>query len=84
MIHHDGFRTRFKGALGEGLGVDNRNNGGEHAGETVLESDLLDVTELDFDRLRAMPDSTLRAALHRVLAERVDMPERYTIFDNAL
>lgn len=64
--------------------MDNRNNGGAYSGETILESDLPDVTELDFDRLRALPDSALRAALHRVLAERVDMPERYTIFDNAL
>lgn len=52
--------------------------------EGAVESDLLDVTDIDFEQLAALPDSVLRTSLARVLAERVDMPERYTIFDNAL
>lgn len=52
--------------------------------ETALESDLLDVTDISFEQLDALPDSVLRASLRRVLSERVDVPERYTIFQNSM
>lgn len=52
--------------------------------DVVLESELLDVTGINLDQLDALPDSVLRAALRRILAERVDMPERYTIFQSSL
>ena len=52
--------------------------------ETALESELLDVTDISFEQLDALPDTVLRASLRRVLSERVDVPERYTIFQNAM
>lgn len=52
--------------------------------ETALESDLLDVTDISFEQLDALPDSVLRASLRRVLTERLDEPERYTIFQNSM
>ena len=52
--------------------------------EAALESDLLDVTDIGFEHLDALPDSVLRASLRRVLTERVDVPERYTIFQNSM
>lgn len=52
--------------------------------DAVLESELLDVTDIDLDQLDALPDSVLRAALRRVLAEHTDMPDRYSIFQNTL
>jgi FXSXX-COOH protein len=50
----------------------------------VLESELLDVTDLDLDQLDALPDSVLRAALRRILMERIDAPDRYTIHESSL
>jgi FXSXX-COOH protein len=52
--------------------------------DMVLESELLDVTDIDLEQLDALPDSVLRAALRRVLAERTDMPDRYSIFGSSL
>lgn len=52
--------------------------------ETALESDLLDVTDISFEQLDTLPDTVLRASLRRVLSERVDVPERYTIFQSAM
>lgn len=52
--------------------------------ETALESELLDVTGISFEQLEALPDTVLRASLRRVLAERVDVPEQYTIFQNSM
>jgi FXSXX-COOH protein len=54
---------------------------GDDAG---LESELLDVTGIDLDQLDALPDSVLRASLRRVLTERVDIPDGYAGFENAL
>jgi len=52
--------------------------------DDVLESELLDVRGLDLDRLKALPDSVLRASLSRILAERGDMPDRYTIHESSI
>jgi FXSXX-COOH protein len=52
--------------------------------DAVLESELLDVTDIKLEQLDALPDSVLRAALRRVLAERADMPDRYTIHESSL
>lgn len=52
--------------------------------DEVLESELLDVRGIDLDQLEALPDSVLRASLSRILAERVDMPDRYSIFANSI
>jgi FXSXX-COOH protein len=52
--------------------------------DVVLESELLDVTDIDLDRVNALPDSVLRASLHRILAERAAVPDQYTIFQNSL
>lgn len=52
--------------------------------DVVLESELLDVTGIDLDQLKALPDSVLRWALRRILTERVDMPDRYTIHESSL
>jgi FXSXX-COOH protein len=49
-----------------------------------LESELPDVTGIDLDQLEALPDSVLHTALRRVLAEQVDMPNRYSGFENSL
>ncbi|HEV2783687.1 MAG TPA: FxSxx-COOH cyclophane-containing RiPP peptide [Actinophytocola sp.] len=54
------------------------------ADDIVLESELLDVTGVEFDQLDALPDSVLRAALHRVLTESGDSPHLYASFENSL
>ena len=52
--------------------------------DLVLESELLDVTGIDLEQLKTLPDSVLRSALRRILTERVDMPDRYTIHESSL
>jgi len=52
--------------------------------DDVLESELLDVRGIDLDQLKALPDSALRASLYRILSERVDMPDRYTIHESSI
>jgi len=52
--------------------------------DDVLESGLLDVRDIDLDRLKALPDSVLHASLSRILAERVDTPDRYTIHESSI
>jgi FXSXX-COOH protein len=51
---------------------------------TRLESELLDVTGIDLGQLGELPDTVLRASLRRILSERVDLPEGYAGFENAL
>jgi FXSXX-COOH protein len=47
-----------------------------------LESDLVDLTGIDLDRIRALPDSAFGAALRRVLDEARTDTERYAGFQN--
>ncbi|MFD7655014.1 FxSxx-COOH cyclophane-containing RiPP peptide [Actinosynnema sp. NPDC059797] len=54
------------------------------AEEPVLESELLDVTGLDLARLADLPDTALRAALHRILAENAELPTRFAAFESSL
>ena len=49
--------------------------------EVVLESDLLDVADLDLDQLDELPEPVFRAALRRLLRDRVDLPARYSIYE---
>ncbi|MER6791086.1 hypothetical protein [Amycolatopsis mediterranei] len=47
------------------------------ADENLLESDLLDVTDLDLESLQALPDCVLRSSLDRALGDsrgRYDAP----------
>jgi FXSXX-COOH protein len=53
-------------------------------GDVRIESELLDLTDIDLDRLAGLPDSVLRASLRRVLSERVDLPQGYAGFENAM
>jgi FXSXX-COOH protein len=58
---------------------------GDRTGDDVrIESELLDLTDIDLDRLARLPDSVLRTSLQRVLSERVDLPQGYAGFENAL
>ncbi|MEU4768338.1 FxSxx-COOH cyclophane-containing RiPP peptide [Saccharothrix sp. NRRL B-16348] len=52
--------------------------------EPVLESELLDVTGVDLARLAELPDTALRAALHRILAENAELPNRFAAFESSL
>ncbi|MFD1152647.1 FxSxx-COOH cyclophane-containing RiPP peptide [Saccharothrix hoggarensis] len=54
------------------------------AEEPVLESDLLDVTGVDLAVLAELPDTALRAALCRVLAENDALPDRFAAFESSL
>ncbi|MFF1607325.1 hypothetical protein ACFVYA_06040 [Amycolatopsis sp. NPDC058278] len=47
------------------------------ADENLLESDLLDVTDLDLEALQALPDCVLRCSLERALGAGEDSPGRY-------
>lgn len=67
------------------MGVEGAQRMGDHAaGDARIESELLDLTDLDLDRLAELPDSVLAASLRRVLSERVDLPQGYAGFENAL
>ncbi|PWW63572.1 FxSxx-COOH cyclophane-containing RiPP peptide [Actinokineospora spheciospongiae] len=62
--------------------------GGPGGGETGAAADggaagLPDLTGLDFADLEAMPESVLRAALRRVLADG-GAPSRFAAFQNSL
>ncbi|SDD66926.1 FxSxx-COOH cyclophane-containing RiPP peptide [Actinokineospora iranica] len=59
-------------------------DGGRGAEHRVHESDLLDVTDLDLDRLAALPDTVLAASLRRILTEYDAVPDRYAAFQNAI
>ena len=61
-----------------------RKGGASRMSDDVLESELLDVQGIDLDRLKALPDSVLQSSLSRILAERVDMPDRYTIHESSI
>lgn len=50
----------------------------------VLESELLDVTGVDLARLAELPDTALRAALHRILVENAELPNRFAAFESSL
>lgn len=52
--------------------------------EHVLESELLDVSDLDLAKLDALPGSALHLALRRVLAESEVAPDSYAAFESAL
>ncbi|MEU5694673.1 FxSxx-COOH cyclophane-containing RiPP peptide [Actinosynnema sp. NPDC020468] len=52
--------------------------------EPALESDLLDVTDIDLTRLAELPETALRAALHRILTDHDDLPDQYAAFESAL
>lgn len=52
--------------------------------EPDLASDLLDLSQISLERLDAMPDSVLGAALRRILAETEEDPEYYAGFQSAL
>ena len=54
------------------------------ADEVVLKSELLDVTGISLEQLDALPDSVLRESLRRIFTERVDVPDRYSLFENAM
>ncbi|MFC6088479.1 FxSxx-COOH cyclophane-containing RiPP peptide [Saccharothrix lopnurensis] len=54
------------------------------AEEPVLESELLDVTGIDPARLADLPDTALRAALRRILAENAELPTRFAAFESSL
>lgn len=51
--------------------------------EPALESELLDVTGIDFDQLQSLPDTVLRSSLRRIFAELSQLPDQYSIFQNA-
>lgn len=44
---------------------------------------LLDVSGIDLDTLTALPDSVLRNAVRRVLADREAVPDRFAAFQNS-
>lgn len=52
--------------------------------QPVLESELLDVTGVDLARLADLPDTALRAALHRILVENDELPNRFAAFESSL
>jgi FXSXX-COOH protein len=52
--------------------------------DAVLESDLLDVTDLDLSQLAVLPDSVLRASLQRILTEKLAMPDHYSAHQSSL
>ena len=54
------------------------------AEDEVLESDLLDVTRIDLAALDALPESVLRASLHRILTQNLETPDQYAAFQNTL
>jgi FXSXX-COOH protein len=49
-----------------------------------LPSDLVDLTNFDFDRLDSLPPTVLAAALRRVWRERDEPGGRYAGFESAL
>ncbi|TCO53511.1 FxSxx-COOH cyclophane-containing RiPP peptide [Actinocrispum wychmicini] len=52
--------------------------------DVVIESVLLDVTDLDPDELAELPESVLGAALRRILAANAELPDQYAAFQSAL
>ncbi|SDP96283.1 FxSxx-COOH cyclophane-containing RiPP peptide [Lentzea jiangxiensis] len=54
------------------------------ADDPELRSELVDLSGIDFERLDAMPESVLRRALRRVLAEDPSTPGQYAAFQNRL
>jgi FXSXX-COOH protein len=49
--------------------------------DVVLESDLVDVADVDLDRLEELPEPVLHRSLDRLLRDRVDFPARYSIHE---
>lgn len=50
--------------------------------EPGLESDLVDLTGIDLERLCELPDSVLALSLRRILAENSVAREQYAGFQN--
>ena len=53
-------------------------------GEEHVESELLDVTELDFDQVAALLPPVLATALHRVLDDDAEPADYYAAFQNSI
>jgi FXSXX-COOH protein len=49
--------------------------------DVVLESDLVDVADVDLERLEELPEPVLNSALARLLRDRVDFPARFSIHE---
>ncbi|WP_026421923.1 FxSxx-COOH cyclophane-containing RiPP peptide [Actinokineospora inagensis] len=50
----------------------------------LVRSRLLDVSDIDFDRLAALPDCVLRDSLARVLGQLAAVPDRYQAHQSSL
>ncbi len=50
----------------------------------VVRSQLLDVSELDFTRIAALPDCVLRESVLRVLGDVAGAPDRYAAHESSL
>ncbi|MET9225509.1 FxSxx-COOH cyclophane-containing RiPP peptide [Lentzea sp. NPDC003310] len=49
-----------------------------------LKSDLVDLSEVDFDQLDALPPSVLTRSLQRVLRENASNVDHYAAFQNTI
>lgn len=52
--------------------------------EADLESDLIDLTEVDLEQLDVLPDSVFAMVLLRVLRDDSPQSDRYTGFQSAI
>ena len=52
--------------------------------DASLKSDLVDLSEVDFDQLDALPSSVLTRSLRRVLRENASNIDHYAAFQNTI
>ncbi|WP_394621457.1 FxSxx-COOH cyclophane-containing RiPP peptide [Lentzea sp. JNUCC 0626] len=52
--------------------------------DTRLKSDLVDLSDVDFDELDALPSSVLTRSLQRVLRENASNVDHYAAFQNTI
>ena len=52
--------------------------------DSGLKSDLVDLSEMDFDQLDALPSSVLTRSLQRVLRENAANIDHYAAFQNTI